>query len=77
MTQALIIERVFVKSASIGCVMVKYTSTDKVESIPFGDDKLDMVESCIGQVCYITLDSCGAIQSLIPVTILKCSISQI
>jgi hypothetical protein len=68
MTQALIIEWVFWQSGDMGWVMVEYTSTGKVESIPFDSDKLAMVESCIGKVCYVQLDSCGVIQSLIPVT---------
>lgn len=68
MTQAIVLERVFLKSCAMGSVMVQYTSTGKVEAIPFDDDKLAMIESCMGRVCYITLDSCGVISSLIPIT---------
>jgi len=77
MTQAVIIERVFLHSGDMGWLMVEYTSTGKVESIPFDGDKLSMVESCIGQVCYVALDSCQVLLSAIPVTIPKCSVSQV
>ena len=75
MKQAIIRERVYLQSGDMGWLMVEYTP-GKVESIPFDGDKLPMVDGCIGKVCYITLDNSGVIDSLIPVTIPNCNVTQ-
>ena len=73
--QAMVRERVYLRSGDMGWLMVEHVP-GKVESIPFDGDKLPMVESCIGKLCCITLDHSGVIDSLVPVTIRKCSVSQ-